>query len=84
MAAGFYRMRLSGMAQDGRRAELTISGKGDPGNRITVLCACECALALALDENLPERYGVLTPSTALGDVLAERLRRAGMEITATA
>jgi short subunit dehydrogenase-like uncharacterized protein len=38
----------------------------------------ESALALALDrEKLPSRAGVLTPSTALGNVLADRLRAAG-------
>jgi len=39
----------------------------------------ECALALALDyDALPARAregGVLTPSTAFGDVLIERLKR---------
>ena len=38
----------------------------------------ESALALALDgERLPERAGVLTPATAMGDVLVDRLRAAG-------
>ena len=38
----------------------------------------EAALALALDEDrLPQRAGSLTPSTALGNVLVERLRAAG-------
>lgn len=36
------------------------------------------ALALALNEGLPECYGVLTPSTALGNVLANRLQGAGI------
>ena len=38
----------------------------------------ESALALALDgERLPDRAGVLTPATAIGAVLVERLRAAG-------
>jgi short subunit dehydrogenase-like uncharacterized protein len=38
----------------------------------------ESGLALALDgARLPERAGSLTPATALGTVLVERLRAAG-------
>jgi short subunit dehydrogenase-like uncharacterized protein len=37
----------------------------------------ESSLCLALDsERLPPRAGVLTPATAMGDALVERLRRA--------
>jgi short subunit dehydrogenase-like uncharacterized protein len=36
----------------------------------------ESALALALDD-LPDAAGVLTPATAMGDVLVDRLRAAG-------
>ncbi len=43
----------------------------------------ESALALALQrDELPDRAGVLTPATAMGDVLADRLRAAGFEIRA--
>ena len=38
----------------------------------------ESGLCLAMDrERLPERAGVLTPSTAMGIPLVERLRAAG-------
>ena len=41
----------------------------------------ESALCLALDrDRLPERFGVLTPATAMGGVLVERLRAAGMRL----
>lgn len=80
--AGSYQLRLLGTAADVAGVEVRISAKGDAGNRITVLCACESALALATEEAaLPRRYGVLTPSIAMGDVLARRLKAAGMEIT---
>jgi short subunit dehydrogenase-like uncharacterized protein len=40
----------------------------------------QSALALALDsDRLPDRAGSLTPATALGEVLVERLRAAGHE-----
>jgi short subunit dehydrogenase-like uncharacterized protein len=64
---------------------VTMKGKGDIGNRSTVKCACECALAIALEERaLPATAGVLTPSVAFGDVLVRRLQNAGIEISATA
>ena len=41
----------------------------------------ESALCLALDrDRLPPRAGVLTPATAMGTVLAERLRAAGLTL----
>jgi short subunit dehydrogenase-like uncharacterized protein len=62
-----------------------ISEKGDPGNRATVKFLCEAALGLALNADQlpggPKRGGVLTSATGLGDVLVERLRRAGMRLT---
>ena len=38
-------------------------------------------MALALGEDLPDRAGVLTPATALGDALVDRLRAAGFELS---
>jgi short subunit dehydrogenase-like uncharacterized protein len=38
----------------------------------------ESSLSLALDgDRLPQRAGVLTPATAIGNTLIERLRTAG-------
>ena len=43
----------------------------------------ESALCLALDrERLPQRAGVLTPATAMGTALVDRLRAAGMTLEA--
>lgn len=81
MARGFFRTRLLGEASDGRLALGELSYAGDAGNRSTVLMLSESALALALDsDRLPGQPagGVLTPATALGEVLVERLRRAGV------
>jgi len=80
MDDGWFRCELVGQASDGRTARILITDKGDPGNRVTVKCLCESALALALDE-LPARAGFLTPSTGLGDVLVRRLRHRGMELS---
>jgi short subunit dehydrogenase-like uncharacterized protein len=84
MDNGWFRCELVGIATDGRRVRGIISDKGDPGNRATVKFVCESALCLALNANElpggPQRGGVLTPATAFGDVLAERLRKTGMRV----
>lgn len=84
MDNGWFRCELVGTAEDGRKVRGIISDKGDPGNRATVKFVCESALSLALNANElpggPHRGGVLTPATGLGDILAERLRKAGMRI----
>lgn len=84
MNAGSFRCDLIGFGDRGGVVRGRIAGRGDPGNRATTVFVCESALALALDfERLPgapRLGGVLTPSTALGAVLAGRLRRAGMTI----
>ncbi|WP_333617920.1 saccharopine dehydrogenase family protein [Dietzia sp.] len=65
----------------GRRFSARIHAEGDPGYKATAVMLGESALALALDrERLPERAGVLTASTAMGDVLVDRLRAADFEI----
>ncbi|HEV3038685.1 MAG TPA: saccharopine dehydrogenase NADP-binding domain-containing protein [Candidatus Angelobacter sp.] len=84
MNNGWFRCELVGTSVDGRKVRGTISDQGDPGNRATVKFVCEAALSLALNAGeLPgglQRRGVLTPATAFGDVLAGRLRKAGMKI----
>ena len=55
--------------------------KGDPGYAATAVMLGESALALAFGPRHSEG-GVLTPATALGDVLVDRLRAAGFTITA--
>lgn len=84
MNEGWFRCELLGLTSDGRKVRGLICDEGDPGNRATVKFLCESALCLALNEDdLPggqQRGGILTPATGLGDVLAERLRKAGMTI----
>lgn len=84
MNEGWFSCELVGTAVDGRKVRGLIRDQGDPGNRATVKLVCESALSLALQsDKLPggqERGGILTPATGLGDVLADRLRRAGMTI----
>lgn len=87
MNEGWFSCELIGTASDGRKVRGLIRDQGDPGNRATVKMVCESALSLALQpDELPggqARGGILTPATGLGDVLAERLRQAGMTVTAS-
>ncbi len=84
MNEGWFRCELLGIADDGQTVRGVIKDQGDPGNRATVKFLCEAALSLAINtDELPggaTRGGILTPATALGDVLAKRLRDAGMTI----
>jgi short subunit dehydrogenase-like uncharacterized protein len=82
MDHGWFRCEFFGRASNGRTAHGVVSDQGDPGNRVTVKCLCESALALALDQ-LPARAGVLTPSTAIGEALVTRLRARGMTLGVT-
>jgi short subunit dehydrogenase-like uncharacterized protein len=76
--SGWFRMTVDATTESGRRYRAVASGKGDPGYAATAVMLGESALALALDgDRLPDRAGSLTPATAMGDVLVERLRAAG-------
>jgi len=85
MDGGFFEVHLVARADDDSRVWACIADRGDPGNRATVKFVCESALCLALErDRLPARAGILTPAIAFGDVLAERLRNAGMRIACPA
>jgi short subunit dehydrogenase-like uncharacterized protein len=84
MNEGWFRCELLGWGSAGQRVRGLIADVGDPGNRATVKFVCESALCLAVDfDRLPggaARGGILTPATGLGDVLVERLKKAGMRL----
>jgi len=79
---GVFEMRFFGTFDDSSdRVVARFAGEGDPGYGITITTLVECALCLAIDrERLPDRYGVLTPATAMGSLLIERLRNAGLTL----
>ncbi len=81
-AAGYFRLTVHTRTTAGRELTATVAAKGDPGYAATSVMIGEAALALALDrDRLPDRAGVLTPATGIGDVLVDRLRTAGMTLT---
>ena len=78
---GFFRIELHARTSSGERYLCRVSAEGDPGYKATAVMFGESALCLALDgERLPARAGVLTPATAMGDALIERLRLAGQTL----
>jgi len=75
---GFFRIETHARTSSGTRLVCRIAAQGDPGYKATAVMLGESTLALALDaDELPDRTGVLTPATAMGDVLVDRLRGAG-------
>lgn len=80
---GHFTIDVYGRTTTGARYTTRFKAHGDPGYAATAVMFGESALALALERDaLPETPGgVLTPATALGDVLARRLRAAGFEIS---
>ncbi|RKH10427.1 saccharopine dehydrogenase [Corallococcus sp. CA053C] len=79
---GCFEVRLLGEGlspKSGQRVKVegTVAAQGDPGYAATSRMLAESGLCLAFD-TLPKRGGVLTPASAMGMVLVERLRKAGM------
>ena len=70
---GFYNLRFYVTIDERRKAFAKVVGDNDPGYGSTSKMLAESALCLAFDK-LPENYGVVTPSIAMGKQLLERLR----------
>lgn len=76
--AGSFRMQIHTRTSTGVPYMSTIAARGDPGYAATSVMLGESALCLALDhDSISDRAGVLTPATAMGVALADRLRSAG-------
>ena len=79
---GRFRMEIETRTSTGARYRAVVAAEGDPGYTATAVMLGESALCLALDRDaLPERSGVLTPATAMGRLLVDRLRAAGFTLT---
>src|SRR5688572_13947121 len=78
---GFFKIEHHTRTTDGRKYVATVAAQGDPGYAATAVMLGEAALCLALDgDKLPDAAGVLTPATAMGDALVDRLRAAGQTL----
>lgn len=81
MARGRFVMDVQATTTTGARYTTRVAAEKDPGYTGTAVMLGETGLALAADEALlPARAGVLTPATALGEVLVERLRAHGFTL----
>ena len=80
--SGFFRIEIHAHTSAGARYLSKIEAHGDPGYAATSVMLSESALCLALDrDRLPAHAGVLTPATAMGTALADRLKSAGHTLT---
>ena len=79
---GHFRIQIRTRTSTGARYRCLVAARGDPGYQATSVMLGESALCLAVDrDRLPDRGGVLTPATAMGDVLVDRLRDADVTLT---
>ncbi|MCK6510846.1 saccharopine dehydrogenase NADP-binding domain-containing protein [Myxococcota bacterium] len=77
---GYFTTYLLGKAKEHRLYGF-IRGERDPGYGSTAIMLAESAICLAKDQaKLPQQYGILTPATAMGHPLIERLRAAGFTL----
>ena len=70
---GFYNLRFYITLNNNRTAFAKVIGDSDPGYGSTSKMLAESALCLAFD-NLSDNYGVITPSSGMGDKLLNRLK----------
>ena len=74
-------MEITASTDTGARYLATVAADRDPGYNGTAVMLGQSALCLALDgDALPQRAGVLTPSTAMGAPLVARLRAHGFTL----
>jgi short subunit dehydrogenase-like uncharacterized protein len=82
MDKGFFRCKFAVRGKDEKQKIYESHGSGDPGYKVTSKLVCESAISLLEDpSSLPGGAswgGVLTPSSGMGNVLVERLKRVGI------
>lgn len=79
--AGMFEHHLLAIS-DNDEVRGKVVGPQDPGYGSTAIMMGEAGLCL-LRDSVPARGGVLTPASAMGQTLIERLRRAGMKFELT-
>ena len=79
--AGRFALVIDAQTSGGAAYRTQVAADRDPGYDGTAVMLGETALALALDtDRLPEAAGVLTPATAVGHVLVDRLVAQGFTL----
>jgi short subunit dehydrogenase-like uncharacterized protein len=80
---GRFRVEVTARTESGRSLRAIVAAQGDPGYAATAVMLGQSVLALAFDgDRLPGRAGVLTPATAIGSPLVDRLRTHGFTLSA--
>ncbi len=81
---GYFKVQAFAESISGQKEKITCSFSGDPSNKATIFFLCESALLLAsqIDSvtNPPTCYGFLTPASAFGYLLSDRLQANGYVI----
>jgi short subunit dehydrogenase-like uncharacterized protein len=77
--AGMFEVETEAVTTLGAHYVVTVGAPYDPGYDGTAVMLGQAALALVAGEG-SDRVGVLTPWTALGEALADRLRRFGFTL----
>ncbi|MBU2880700.1 saccharopine dehydrogenase NADP-binding domain-containing protein [Psychrosphaera sp. B3R10] len=78
--AGFFNVRLIGKMKSGKRVELTVFGKGDPGYGSTCKMITEISMELLETSRVDSGTGFLTPASALKSEGLKRLEeKAGIQ-----
>ncbi len=76
---GYFNFHFFARGKNNDECVLKLHGKRDPGYGCTSRMLAESAIGLIYQEKLPEVYGVLTPSFAMGEELFRRLEaKAGL------
>jgi len=86
MMSGFWTFHMAGVAENGQKLKAVVQDKKrDPGYWGTARMLLESALCLALNQKELQAAepalvagGVLTPATAMGPVIIDRLQKAGI------
>ena len=80
--SGFFKCTFVVKGKNGEEKIYGLRGSGDPGYKVTSKLVCESAISLLGDGSLLPGGalwgGLLTPSSGLGNVLVERLKKAGI------
>ena len=80
--SGFFKCTFVVKGKNGEEKIYGLRGSGDPGYKVTSKMVCESAISLLGDGSLLPGGalwgGLLTPSSGLGNVLVERLKKTGI------
>lgn len=79
---GFFKMKIIGTMDNHKEHRVTVLGDSDPGYSATAKMITESALSVLLNKDkIPNNFGILTPASAIGIILADRLSDKGIKFS---